>query len=190
MTLILIIISLILGFLQGYRLRRKKLILEIVELKKENDTLTTEIDNIKIKHHLSQYNVKQNRKFNSLVFQQDLIKTISNYNFDNQLYFLGSLELIKAIAKGNNNLDLNNSLLWFNFLEYGNSYMKSIQQISNAENLLIKIKKNERIYSLSPIETWKKLKNLFNVSIDIEKYDLTIQDLISSIELVGEIIDY
>lgn len=73
----LIIISLVLGYLQGVKMKRKKLNIRIQELENENAELFRQLENIKKRKRLSQYSSKAFVKGDSDKFEEELTEVFT-----------------------------------------------------------------------------------------------------------------
>lgn len=73
----LIIISLVLGYLQGLKKKRKKLNTRILELENENAELSRQLESIKKRKRLNQYSSKAFVKGDSDKFEEELTEVIT-----------------------------------------------------------------------------------------------------------------
>jgi len=163
-NLITIIISLLLGYWQGIKKRRRKANKEIESLKEENKTLEKRIKDLQQRNTLEQYSSYHIRNGNKDKFLQDLVSYYTKGNEEaNEIKMVSNLVYKVAPSKVEKarKIYLDESI---------NRYKSTLVNNSSDYNNLLKEYNTVR-------------KVLFN-EINIDKYDINFRELIESIEYV------
>ena len=168
--LLIIVISLLLGFYQGLKKRNKKMKMENEKLKLEIASLKDEINNFYRKERLQQYQKNGKRKADR--YETDLTQFISESN-DNKDLLIYAVSYIKYLCNININIE--------QYINIADIYVKSRDLIESIENkrtdqsMVVDLKTHKKLcYTKDVFEEF----SLFDKKMDLDCYEITYEDMI------------
>lgn len=178
-SLILILISLFLGFWQGSRLKKRKLKNEIVMLNKKIEELNATIDDITYKNRLSMFDSRYQKKYDRTYLEERLTEYITSTSEHVEVCYT-YISVISYIVQ-----DVNTMINKENFKSQIDLLLNDFQYLQVIPSMKIK---NNLGFTNKPIDQCIMNVDTFFQDMKIENYCITYQDCYDAILVVLEAI--